>query len=113
MGSRERKEAATLLQSAQVLIATGKYIGEGFDLPRLDRLFLALPISWKGTLAQYAGRIHRISEGKEKVVIYDYVDAAVPMLKRMFNRRCKGYKAMGYRLNTDDTNFQAQSRLLV
>jgi len=113
MGSRERKEAATLLQPAQVLIATGKYIGEGFDLPRLDRLFLALPISWKGTLAQYAGRIHRISEGKEKVVIYDYVDAAVPMLKRMFNRRCKGYKAMGYRLNTDDTNFQAQSRLLV
>jgi len=113
MGSRERKEAATLLQSAQVLIATGKYIGEGFDLPRLDRLFLALPISWKGSLAQYAGRIHRVSEGKEKVVIYDYVDASVPMLQRMFNRRCKGYEAMGYRLITDDTDFQVQSRLLI
>ena len=113
MGSRERKEAATLLQSAQVLIATGKYIGEGFDLPRLDRLFLALPISWKGSLAQYAGRIHRISEGKEKVVVYDYLDTSMPMLKRMFNRRCKGYEAMGYRLITDDTDLQGQSRPLI
>jgi superfamily II DNA or RNA helicase len=113
MGSRKRKEAASLLQSAQVLIATGKYIGEGFDLPRLDRLFLALPISWKGSLAQYAGRIHRISEGKEKVVIYDYVDASVPMLQRMFNRRSKGYEAMGYKLITDDTDLQVQAGLLI
>ena len=77
------------LIDAQVLVATGKYIGEGFDLPRLDTLFLALPISWKGTLAQYAGRIHRLAEGKERVVIYDYVETRLPMLVRMYRRRCK------------------------
>jgi len=100
MKAKERRYAAENLDNAQVIIATGKYLGEGFDLPKLDTLFLALPISWKGTLAQYAGRIHRQIEGKEEVTIYDYVDASLPMLQRMFKRRSKGYNAMGYEINT-------------
>jgi len=96
MRAKEQAAAEELLDDAQVIVATGKYIGEGFDLPRLDTLFLALPIAWKGTLAQYAGRIHREAEGKDMVTIYDYVDSSVPMLNRMFNKREKGYKAMGY-----------------
>lgn len=96
MRVKERKEANEQLNQAQVIVATGKYIGEGFDLPRLDTLFLAMPISWKGTLAQYAGRIHRESEGKKLVTIFDYVDSSLPMLQRMFQKREKGYKAMGY-----------------
>jgi len=96
MRVKERKEANEQLNRAQVIVATGKYIGEGFDLPRLDTLFLAMPISWKGTLAQYAGRIHRESEGKKRVMIFDYVDSSLPMLQRVFQKREKGYKAMGY-----------------
>ena len=107
----ERAQAMEKAKTAQVLIATGKYIGEGFDLPRLDTLFLALPISWKGSLVQYAGRIHRIAESKEKVSIYDYVDSALPMLQRMFQRRCQGYEAMGYRLIRDDDTLAIQSKL--
>lgn len=96
MRAQERKTANEHLADAQVVVATGKYVGEGFDLPRLDTLFLALPISWKGSLAQYAGRIHRESDGKDQVTIYDYVDCSLPMLQRMFQKRERGYKAMGY-----------------
>jgi len=102
MRAKERKAAMDTLDSTQVLIATGKYIGEGFDLPKLDTLFLALPISWQGSLTQYAGRIHRQSEGKVKVVIYDYVDSALPTLQRMFQRRKKGYDALGYSITDKD-----------
>ena len=98
MKAKEKRDSKALLSTAKVVIATGKYVGEGFDLPRLDTLFLALPISWKGTLAQYAGRIHRAVQGKTEVLIYDYIDTGHPMLERMFHRRSKGYKAMGYRL---------------
>ncbi|USE35229.1 DEAD/DEAH box helicase [Endozoicomonas sp. SCSIO W0465] len=91
------------------LVATGKYLGEGFDLPKLDTLFLALPASWKGTLAQYAGRIHREHEGKTEVVIYDYTDSAVPMLARMKQRREKGYKNLGYVVNSGMDRLQRQS----
>ncbi len=80
----------------RVLLATGRYIGEGFDDARLDTLFLTLPISWKGTVAQYAGRLHRHHERKHEVRIYDYADLDVPMLERMFDRRCRGYEATGY-----------------
>ncbi|MDP2321193.1 MAG: DEAD/DEAH box helicase family protein [Acidobacteriota bacterium] len=80
----------------RAVVATGRYLGEGFDDPRLDTLFLALPISWKGTLAQYVGRLHRAHPGKTEVRVYDYVDARVPVLKRMFDRRMKGYRALGY-----------------
>jgi len=80
----------------RVLLATGKHVGEGFDDPRLDTLFLTLPISWRGTVAQYAGRLHRLHDGKREVRIYDYADLNVPMLARMFDRRCRGYEAIGY-----------------
>ena len=96
MKAAERKRVDKQLHSTQVIVATGKYVGEGFDLPRLDTLFLAMPIAWKGTLAQYAGRIHRESDGKLRVTIHDYVDCSLPMLQRMFNKREKSYKAMGY-----------------
>jgi len=103
MTAARRKEAAEKLRSIpetekRVLVATGRYIGEGFDDARLDTLFLALPISWRGTLQQYAGRLHRVHEGKRVVEIYDYVDASVPVLRRMYERRLKGYAVMGYKV---------------
>jgi superfamily II DNA or RNA helicase len=79
-----------------LVLATGRYIGEGFDDARLDTLFLTLPMSWKGTLVQYAGRLHRLHPDKSEVRIYDYVDRNVPMLARMFERRLRGYRAIGY-----------------
>jgi superfamily II DNA or RNA helicase/very-short-patch-repair endonuclease len=80
----------------RVLLATGRYIGEGFDDQRLDTLFLTLPVSWKGIIAQYAGRLHRLHDRKREVRIYDYADLDIPMLARMFDRRCRGYEAIGY-----------------
>ena len=80
----------------RVLLATGRYLGEGFDDARLDTLFLAMPISWRGRIAQYAGRLHRRYSGKHEVRIYDYADLKVDMLARMFDRRCRGYGAIGY-----------------
>lgn len=81
-----------------VIVATGKFIGEGFDEPRLDTLFLAMPIAWQGTLAQYAGRLHRAYAGKEEVRIYDYVDIHVRMLEKMYHKRLAGYAKIGYQL---------------
>ena len=78
------------------LVATGAYIGEGFDEPRLDALFLAAPYSWEGVISQYAGRLHRESAGKTDVVVYDYVDLTVPMLDRMYQRRLKAFARLGY-----------------
>ncbi|MBI4325158.1 MAG: DUF559 domain-containing protein, partial [Chloroflexi bacterium] len=80
----------------RVILATGHFLGEGFDDPRLDTLFLALPVSWRGTIAQYVGRLHRFHEGKREVRVYDYADLDVLMLARMFDRRCRGYEALGY-----------------
>lgn len=80
----------------RLLLATGRYAGEGFDDARLDTLFLTLPVSWQGTIAQYVGRLHRLHDGKREVQVYDYADLDVPMLSRMFDRRCKGYDAVGY-----------------
>jgi len=83
----------------RLIIATGRYLGEGFDDARLDTLFLALPIAWRGTVAQYAGRLHRNYDCKSEVIIYDYVDDQVPVLAGMFGKRKKGYKAIGYELS--------------
>jgi hypothetical protein len=80
----------------RLLLATGRYIGEGFDDARLDTLFLALPISFKGTLVQYTGRLHRLHPNKTEVRIFDYVDRSIPMLLRMFDNRLRGYRAIGY-----------------
>lgn len=101
MGARQRKAVAEKLLSIpndeeRVIVATGRYLGEGFDDARLDTLFLTMPISWKGTLAQYAGRLHRLHSCKQEVRIYDYADLNVPMLARMHDRRLKGYRAIGY-----------------
>lgn len=100
--TREKREAMQRLQTIPdseqlVIVATGKYIGEGFDYPRLDTLFLALPISWKGLLTQYAGRLHREYEGKKDVRIYDYIDIHEPICDSMYRKRLKGYAAIGYK----------------
>jgi superfamily II DNA or RNA helicase len=101
LGMKQRHGVAERLASIppaaqRVILATGKHVGEGFDDPRLDTLFLTLPVSWRGTIAQYAGRLHRLYDGKREVRIYDYADLDVPMLARMFDRRCRGYEAVGY-----------------
>ena len=83
----------------RLLLATGKFLGEGFDDPRLDTLFLTMPISWRGTLSQYAGRLHRLYDRKTEVIIYDYADMRIPMTKRMFERRLAGYRAIGYQID--------------
>lgn len=97
--------ASIPMEEERLLLATGRYIGEGFDDARLDTLFLSLPVSWKGTLVQYAGRLHRLHPDKHEVRIVDYVDGRVPMLARMFERRLRGYRAMGYEENSSQTIF--------
>jgi superfamily II DNA or RNA helicase/very-short-patch-repair endonuclease len=101
MGVREVQATTARLASIpdaeeRVLLATGRCIGEGFDDARLDTLFLTLPVSWRGTIAQYAGRLHRVHDRKREVRVYDYADLDVPVLARMFDRRCRGYEAVGY-----------------
>jgi superfamily II DNA or RNA helicase len=105
-GIREKRRRESLQNLADlsvgqpwVILATGRYIGEGFDEPRLDTLFLTMPISWKGILQQYAGRLHRTYANKEEVVIYDYVDTNIEMATRMFDRRKKGYVTLGYSID--------------
>jgi superfamily II DNA or RNA helicase len=85
-----------------ILVATGHFVGEGFDEPRLDTLFLAMPISWKGTLQQYAGRLHRLFESKQEVQIYDYIDIHIRMLEKMYQKRLKGYAGMGYKAKVEN-----------
>ncbi len=89
------------------IVATGRYLGEGFDNDQLDTLFLALPISWRGTLTQYTGRLHRLSAAKREVIIYDYVDLEVPVLAKMYARRRAGYKAIGYEIALPGSKVQA------
>jgi superfamily II DNA or RNA helicase len=89
-----------------VIVATGRYLGEGFDDERLDTLFLTLPISWRGTLTQYAGRLHRLNAAKRDVIIYDYVDFEVPVLARMHAKRRTGYKKIGYEIALPENGSQ-------
>jgi superfamily II DNA or RNA helicase len=92
-----KRQLATIPDTEErLVIATGRYIGEGFDDARLDTLFLALPVSWKGTLIQYAGRLNRLHPAKQEVRIFDYVDREVPVLWRMFQKRLRGYRGLGY-----------------
>ncbi|MCF6149943.1 MAG: DEAD/DEAH box helicase family protein [Candidatus Kuenenia sp.] len=99
-GTREILNKISAVPSGRqlTLVATGKFIGEGFDEPRLDTLFLAMPISWKGTLQQYAGRLHRLYENKNEVQIYDYVDVHVKMPEKMYGKRLNGYASIGYKI---------------
>lgn len=101
MGRKQRTSLMDQLKNIpedeeRLIIATGRYLGEGFDDARLDTLFLTLPIAWRGTVAQYAGRLNRNYDLKREVIIYDYVDDQVPVLAGMFGKRKKGYKAIGY-----------------
>lgn len=102
MNAAERRAAEAGLKipddQERLVLATGRYLGEGFDDPSLDTLFLTMPISWKGTLAQYVGRLHREHHAKREAVVYDYVDSGVPMLARMAMKRQTGYRNLGYEL---------------
>jgi len=114
MGRKQRRAAADALAAVapgddRAILATGSYIGEGFDDARLDTLFLAMPISWRGTLQQYVGRLHRLHYGKQVVQVYDYVDANVPMLARMFEKRLKGYQLLGYSLAPIEQSHDAKA----
>jgi len=109
MAPSERREVMAQLASIpgdepRLVLTTGRYIGEGFDDARLDTLFLTMPVSWKGTLVQYAGRLHRLHPGKTEVRIYDYVDRKVPLFLRMFEKRLRGYRAIGYARDTGPLN---------
>jgi len=103
-GGTSRKELAAAMEQlrapteagGRVVVATGRFVGEGFDDARLDTLFLTMPVSWRGTVAQYAGRLHRLHHGKRVVRVHDYADLEVPMLARMLDKRCAGYEAVGY-----------------
>ncbi|AEF80282.1 TOTE conflict system archaeo-eukaryotic primase domain-containing protein [Leadbettera azotonutricia] len=105
-GGLGKKQLKTIMENIQnepsdahrIILATGKYLGEGFDLPCLDTLFLVFPFSWKGTLIQYAGRLNRTYYGKTETRIYDYVDEKVPVLLRMYNKRVNGYKSLGFNI---------------
>ena len=83
-------------EESMILVATGKLIGEGFDYPRLDTLIMATPVAWKGVVEQYAGRLNRDYDGKKNVMIYDYVDCHIAMFDRMYHKRLKAYKQIGY-----------------
>jgi superfamily II DNA or RNA helicase len=109
MSKKQRSLLVTALDALppdapRVLLATGKLVGEGFDHPPLDTLVLAMPVSWKGTLQQYAGRLHREHASKTDVRIVDFVDTGHPALLRMWDKRQRGYRAMGYRVETGGRN---------
>ena len=105
-GNNSKKEHKKILEQMHqvdkneslILIATGSLVGEGFDFPRLDTLFMATPVSFRGVVEQYAGRLNRDYEGKENVIIYDYVDNHIPMFDNMYVKRLKAYKQIGYEL---------------
>ncbi|NMG17055.1 TOTE conflict system archaeo-eukaryotic primase domain-containing protein [Aromatoleum bremense] len=111
-GRMSKKQRATLIaeldalspDAPRILLATGKLVGEGFDHPPLDTLVLAMPVSWKGTLQQYAGRLHREHASKTDVRIIDFVDTGHPALLRMWDKRRRGYRAMGYRVGCEDSS---------
>ena len=112
MSAKERRAALERLSSIPeesnfVIVATGKFVGEGFDEPRLDTLFLAMPVAWKGTVQQYAGRLHRLYQNKSEVQIYDYVDAHVGVIESMYQKRLKGYASIGYSAKGDSRSFES------
>lgn len=116
MKKKERQEKLEELiklpdSEERLLIATGKYVGEGFDDSRLDTLFLTMPISWKGTLQQYVGRLHRDHSDKDEVKVFDYVDSNVDVLQKMFEKRLKGYKNIGYSLHGENKKKSQQIEL--
>jgi superfamily II DNA or RNA helicase len=114
--TREKRERIERVRKATdgrfAIVATGSYIGEGFDLPQLDTLLLASPYSWEGVITQYSGRLHREREGKDEVVVYDYVDTSVPMLERMYKKRLKTYAKLGYEIAEADEEQGPSARIV-
>ena len=114
-GRMSKKQRADLIarldalspDAPRVLLSTGKLVGEGFDHPPLDTLVLAMPVSWKGTLQQYAGRLHREHASKTDVRIIDFVDTGHPALLRMWDKRQRGYRAMGYRIEVEAASYES------
>lgn len=115
MSATERKVSEVPLRAPEdqerLILATGRYLGEGFDDQRLDTLFLTMPISWKGTLAQYVGRLQRQHDGKTEVLVVDYVDEMVPVLARMAAKRRTGYRALGYTVESSASATEPVGRL--
>jgi superfamily II DNA or RNA helicase len=116
MSAKDRRTAFERLsaipeESNVVIVSTGRFVGEGFDEPRLDTLFLAMPVAWKGTVQQYAGRLHRLYQNKSEVQIYDYVDVHVGALERMYHKRLKGYAAIGYTAKADSKPFETTNAI--
>lgn len=114
MSKKQRADVLASLDSleesaSRVLLATASLVGEGFDHPPLNTLVLAMPVSWEGSLKQYAGRLHRAHAYKSDVRIYDYVETEQAQLARMWDKRRKGYAAMGYRIITESSPSQIQS----
>jgi superfamily II DNA or RNA helicase len=115
LSKKQRTTVFTALEALdgsapRVLLATGRLVGEGFDHPPLDTLVLAMPISWKGTLQQYAGRLHREHADKQDVRIHDYAETDQPQLARMWDKRKRGYRAMGYAIRAMDCGFSDQNQ---
>lgn len=118
-GNNSKKEHKKILENMHnvdkteslILVATGSLVGEGFDFPRLDTLFMITPVSFRGVVEQYAGRLNRDYDGKENVIIYDYVDSHIPMFNNMYAKRLKAYKQIGYeivsQIKTDKQDFNA------
>ena len=102
-GNNSKKEHKKILEQLHevskeetlILVATGSLIGEGFDYPRLDTLFMAMPVSARNIVEQYAGRLNRDYDGKKEVIVYDYVDSHIPMFDNMYAKRLKAYKQIG------------------
>ena len=114
MKAKEKKLTNELINNVQdntVIIATGQFIGEGFDFPILDTLMLALPISYKGKVIQYAGRLHREVDNKEDVLIYDYIDFNIPMLEKMYHKRLNAYSSIGYKIKTIENKINTTNKL--
>ncbi len=115
--TREREQIRNGLrqvpaEESLAVIAIGKYIGEGFNLPRLDTMLLAAPIAREGNVEQYAGRLHRDYEGKLEAVIYDYVDIHVQVLEKMYHKRLRAYKKIGYEIGSLQSETQITTDMI-
>ena len=119
IGSQSKKEnnhIVELMKSVHedktiILVATGSLIGEGFDLDRLDTLFLAMPVASSSVIEQFTGRIHRLYDKKDTILVYDYVDVHIPMFDRMYGKRLKAYKESGYELISDTNGIKSESHI--
>ena len=119
IGSQSKKENNHIVElmksvhedKTMILVATGSLIGEGFDLDRLDTLFLAMPVASSSVIEQFTGRIHRLYDKKDTILVYDYVDVHIPMFDRIYGKRLKAYKESGYELISDTNGIKSESQI--